>query len=98
MDEQHDIVLGPHLTRCTCNTAAVADRMLAASQNVLENYPSFLVLLALSSIHRPTVGGLAGLVRLAGFVVYVISYRVRSLRLRVCFMHGMVDTCVGEQE
>eukprot|EP00752_Nemacystus_decipiens_P014173 g12604.t1 len=46
-----------------------------AHQNVLENYPAFLVLLVLSSAHRPTVGGLASAVRLAGFVVYVINYR-----------------------
>lgn len=72
--------------------APTADRMMIASQNVLENYPPFLVLLALSSVHRPTLGGLAGAVRLAGFVVYVISYRVRYPRVRACLVYG---TCVS---
>ena len=54
----------------------------AASQNVLENYPPYLLLLGLASVNRPTVAAAAGAVRLAGFVVYVISYRV-SARVRV---------------
>ncbi|CAN0015706.1 unnamed protein product, partial [Hapterophycus canaliculatus] len=46
-----------------------------AHQNVLENYPPFLMLLALSSVYRPKVAAVAGAIRLAGFVVYVINYR-----------------------
>ncbi|CAM9917010.1 unnamed protein product, partial [Ectocarpus sp. 8 AP-2014] len=44
-------------------------------QNVLENYPPFLLLLGLAAINRPTIAGVAGAVRLAGFVAYVIGYR-----------------------
>ncbi|CAM9792751.1 unnamed protein product [Ectocarpus sp. 12 AP-2014] len=46
-----------------------------AHQNVLENYPSFLLLLGLAAINRPIVAGVAGAIRLAGFVAYVIGYR-----------------------
>lgn len=75
-------ILCPDFTRCTCNAAATdTDRALFVSQNVLENYPSFLLLLALASVTRPTVAGVAGAVRLAGFVVYVINYRVRIIRV-----------------
>ncbi|CAN0418234.1 unnamed protein product, partial [Ectocarpus sp. 13 AM-2016] len=40
-----------------------------------ENYPSFLLLLGLAAINRPTIAGVAGAIRLAGFVAYVIGYR-----------------------
>lgn len=45
-------------------------------QNVLENYPPFLVGLALASVHRPILAAVAGLIRLAGFVAYVKGYQV----------------------
>ena len=60
----------------------VLTHRMAASQNVLENYPPYLLLLGLASVNRPTVAAVAGAIRLAGFVVYVISYRV-SARVRV---------------
>lgn len=50
-------------------------------QNLLENYPQFLVLLALSSVHRPVAGAIAGAIRLSGFIVYVIGYQVRTVEL-----------------
>ncbi|CAM9143789.1 unnamed protein product [Pylaiella littoralis] len=46
-----------------------------AHQNILENYPAFLLLLGLASVHRPTLAAAGGAVRLAGFVAYVIGYR-----------------------
>lgn len=45
-------------------------------QNVLENYPQFLVLFAMASIKRPTWAAVAGAIRLVGFVLYVTGYRV----------------------
>ncbi|EGZ15719.1 hypothetical protein PHYSODRAFT_286365 [Phytophthora sojae] len=45
-----------------------------AHQNVLENLPLFYAMLATSSIYRPKVAAAAGLVRIAGFVMYVKGY------------------------
>lgn len=59
-------------------------RRSPTSQNILENYPSFLLLLGLASVNRPMVAGVAGAIRLAGFVAYVIGYRVRAWAVRVC--------------
>lgn len=47
-------------------------------QNVLENYPTFLMLLGISSIHRPIMAATFGAIRLAGFVFYVRGYRVST--------------------
>ncbi|CAN0466601.1 unnamed protein product [Ascophyllum nodosum] len=46
-----------------------------AHQNILENYPQFLVLLALASVHRPTIAAIAGAIRLMGFVSYALGYQ-----------------------
>ncbi|CAN0051723.1 unnamed protein product, partial [Ectocarpus fasciculatus] len=46
-----------------------------AHQNVLENYPQFLLLLGLAAIERPKFAAVAGAIRVAGFIVYVITYR-----------------------
>jgi MAPEG family len=43
-------------------------------QNVLENYPQFLALLGLASVHRPAVAAVLGAVRLIGFIGYVRGY------------------------
>ncbi|CAK4138071.1 unnamed protein product [Aphanomyces euteiches] len=45
-----------------------------AHQNMVENLPVFLSLLIASSIYRPMWAALAGLIRVLGFIVYVISY------------------------
>ena len=45
-------------------------------QNVMENYPQFIVLLTLASVKRPTLAAAAGALRLLGFVLYVKGYRV----------------------
>ncbi|KAE8996689.1 hypothetical protein PF010_g20168 [Phytophthora fragariae] len=45
-----------------------------AHQNVLENLPLFYAMLATSSIYRPKLAAAAGLVRVAGFVMYVKGY------------------------
>ncbi|OWZ22574.1 Microsomal Glutathione S-transferase [Phytophthora megakarya] len=45
-----------------------------AHQNVLEHLPLFYAMLATSSIYRPTIAAAAGVVRLAGFVMYVKGY------------------------
>ncbi|KAH7474445.1 hypothetical protein PRIC1_013426 [Phytophthora ramorum] len=45
-----------------------------AHQNVLENLPLFYAMLATSSIYRPTIAAVAGVVRIAGFVMYVKGY------------------------
>lgn len=47
-----------------------------SSQNVLENYPIFLMLLAVSSINRPHIAAALGAIRLLGFVLYVKGYQV----------------------
>ncbi|CAG7821263.1 unnamed protein product [Allacma fusca] len=46
-----------------------------AHQNTLENYPQFLVLLLLAGIEMPCVSALAGLVFIAGRVVYALGYQ-----------------------
>ncbi|CAG7821264.1 unnamed protein product [Allacma fusca] len=46
-----------------------------AHQNTLENYPQFLLLLLLAGIEMPCVSALAGLVWIAGRVVYGLGYQ-----------------------
>eukprot|EP00904_Undaria_pinnatifida_P000122 jgi/Undpi1/1010/HiC_scaffold_10.g04474.m1 len=46
-----------------------------AHQNVLENFPQFIVLLTLASVKRPTVAAAAGALRLIGFIRYVQGYQ-----------------------
>ncbi len=53
-------------------------RRSPTSQNLLENYPPFLLLLGLAAVNRPIVAGVAGAIRLAGFVAYVKGYQVRA--------------------
>jgi glutathione S-transferase len=43
-------------------------------QNVLENYPQFLALLGLASVHRPAAAAVLGAIRLVGFIGYVRGY------------------------
>ncbi|KAH9068543.1 hypothetical protein Ae201684P_004249 [Aphanomyces euteiches] len=45
-----------------------------AHQNMVENLAVFLSLLVASSIYRPMWAAVAGLIRVLGFIVYVISY------------------------
>ncbi|TMW56480.1 hypothetical protein Poli38472_006490 [Pythium oligandrum] len=45
-----------------------------AHQNMLEALPLFLALLFTSSIYRPGVAAICGLVRILGFIVYVHGY------------------------
>ncbi|KAG1710789.1 hypothetical protein DVH05_013514 [Phytophthora capsici] len=45
-----------------------------AHQNVLENLPLFYAMLATSSIYHPKVAAAAGVVRIAGFIMYVKGY------------------------
>ncbi|ETV68907.1 hypothetical protein H257_15254 [Aphanomyces astaci] len=45
-----------------------------AHQNVLENLPTFLSLLFVSSVYRPLWAAIAGLVRVIGFIVYIHFY------------------------
>ncbi|CAM9542751.1 unnamed protein product [Phaeothamnion confervicola] len=49
-----------------------------AHQNVLENYPAFLVMMTLATLDRPLPAAVAGAVRLAGFVMYVKGYQTGS--------------------
>ena len=46
-----------------------------AHQNMLENYPQFLLLMGIASIHRPTLAAAAGAIRLVGFVLYALGYQ-----------------------
>ncbi|KAG2518545.1 hypothetical protein BBJ29_003059 [Phytophthora kernoviae] len=45
-----------------------------AHQNVLENIPTFYAMLATSSIYRPKLAAAAGVIRIAGFIMYVKGY------------------------
>lgn len=45
-----------------------------AHQNCLENYPPFLMLLAIGSLNRPYVAAGLGLIRVLGFLVYIQGY------------------------
>lgn len=45
-----------------------------AHQNTLESYPYFLVLLFLAGLEMPCLSALAGVVYLAGRVVYALGY------------------------
>lgn len=79
---------GINLTSAAAAPPAAASACAVALQNVLENYPAFLVLLGLASVNRPTVAAAAGAIRLAGFVAYVLGYRVRHVWFACC-----VDVC-----
>ena len=58
-----------------------------AHQNSLENYPTFLLMLLLGSVKRPELAAIFGLVRLAGFAVYMHGYSTGdpAKRLRGAF-------------
>jgi glutathione S-transferase len=45
-----------------------------AHQNTLENYPTFLMLLALGSMSRPQLSGIFGIIYLLGRLVYAAGY------------------------
>ncbi|GAB9472226.1 Microsomal Glutathione S-transferase [Globisporangium polare] len=45
-----------------------------AHQNILEQLPVFFTLLFTSSAFRPGIAAIAGVVRIAGFIVYVRGY------------------------
>ncbi|POM72086.1 Microsomal Glutathione S-transferase [Phytophthora palmivora] len=45
-----------------------------AHQNVLEHLPVFYAMLATSSIYRPKIAAAAGVLRIAGFIMYVKGY------------------------
>eukprot|EP00924_Labyrinthula_sp_SR-Ha-C_P015821 snap_masked-scaffold_4-processed-gene-10.16-mRNA-1 protein AED:0.42 eAED:0.42 QI:0/-1/0/1/-1/1/1/0/144 len=64
-----------------------------AHQNVLENYPQFLALLAIASINRPTVAAAVGTVRLIAFVLFMTGYQSKGPQGRVAgAMLGMLST------
>ncbi|CAN0350481.1 unnamed protein product [Ascophyllum nodosum] len=68
-----------------------------AHQNILENYPQFLVLLALASVHRPIIAAIAGAIRLMGFVSYALGYQTGDpdKRLRGTFGYIGLLTLLG---
>jgi MAPEG family len=53
---------------------AAALFLASVQQNILENYPQFLALLAIASVHRPAVAAALGAVRLVGFIGYAVGY------------------------
>jgi MAPEG family len=59
--------------------------MIRASlqQNILENYPQFLSLLAMASVHRPAVAAALGAVRILGFVGYAVGYSTGDPKGRI---------------
>lgn len=69
-------------------------------QNVLENYPQFIILLTLASVNRPAWGAAAGAMRLVGFVLYVKGYQVSTcllviaiLMTRLLYLLGVGEDC-----
>ncbi|TMW56477.1 hypothetical protein Poli38472_006487 [Pythium oligandrum] len=61
-----------------------------AHQNMLENVPIFLAFLFTSSIFRPRVAAICGLIRVLGFIVYVISYSSGDPTKRVRAVFGYI--------
>ncbi|CAI5703352.1 hypothetical protein KXD40_003732 [Peronospora effusa] len=47
------------------------DCVQRAHQNIMENLPLFYATLATSSIYRPKVAAVAGVVRIVGFIMYI---------------------------
>ncbi|KAH9133847.1 hypothetical protein LEN26_003322 [Aphanomyces euteiches] len=66
-----------------------------AHQNMLENLPVFLSILATSSIYRPMWAAIAGLVRVLGFIVYVASYASGSPEKRQYGAFGYLGLLVS---
>mmetsp|Transcript_1663 Transcript_1663/g.2476 ORF Transcript_1663/g.2476 Transcript_1663/m.2476 type:complete len:145 (-) Transcript_1663:54-488(-) len=56
----------PHATEFNC--------VQRAHQNILENYPPFLLLMTTGSIFHPGVAAVLGAIRLNGFIFYVRGY------------------------
>lgn len=54
-----------------------------AHQNCLENYPQFLMLLAIGAINRPHIAAVLGAIRVVGFLVYIISYSTGDPKKRL---------------
>ncbi|CAN0326907.1 unnamed protein product [Ascophyllum nodosum] len=72
-----------------------------AHQNVVENFPQFIVLLALGSVHRPIAAAVAGAIHLGGVIVYVINYRTGDpeKRLKGSFGYaGLISLLVMSTE
>mmetsp|Transcript_16097 Transcript_16097/g.18227 ORF Transcript_16097/g.18227 Transcript_16097/m.18227 type:complete len:145 (+) Transcript_16097:108-542(+) len=49
-----------------------------AHQNILENYPVFLLTMFMASLKRPHVAAVLGLIRLLGFIAYAVGYQSGS--------------------
>ncbi|KAG7382085.1 Microsomal glutathione S-transferase 3 [Phytophthora pseudosyringae] len=65
-----------------------------AHQNVLENLPIFYAMLATSSIYRPKVAAAAGVVRVAGFIMYIKGYSSGDPEKRRQGTFGFLGTLV----
>lgn len=79
------------------DTNMVFNCVQRAHQNYLECYPQFLYLLFLGSIEHPILGASAGVVYLAGRVVYALGYSTGdpSKRHRGAFQYIGLLTLLG---
>ncbi|KAG6576422.1 Microsomal Glutathione S-transferase [Phytophthora cinnamomi] len=64
-------------------------------QNNLEQTPIFLALLFTSSVYRPQIVVIAGLVRVLGFIVYMRGYSSGDPKKRLQGLFGLVALLVN---